>query len=737
MIAGRCGRRLQSLASSHTVHHFADVGLLVDDLPEPTLISSHRHKQETAHNFECLQAGKRVDTSAYAAFLRRCGSLKALEDGRHVHAHIVRHGQDRNVFLGNLIVQMYGKCGALQEARDAFEAMLSRNVFTWNIMIAAYVDHGQCKEALILFQRMLERRVLPHQATFVSILSAIASEVSLAEGSWVHAYVVACGYELDSHVGTALINMYGKCGNLEEAVKIFNKMMDRDVITWTAMIAVYAHQGHSKEALQIFQEMLIVGEIPNKVTFLGIIDACASSKVLTDAFQIHAILVMSDDAWDLTVGNAVINMYGKCGSLESARNMFAEMPELNVISWSTMIGAYAQQEHGKEALELFRQMQLEGVKPDRITYVGVLDACASCAALAEGKEMHVLVLTSGFELDIVVGTAVVNMYAKCGNLEDAWSMFEKMTIRNVVSWNAMISAYAQHGHGKVAVQLFRRMELEGVAPNKITFFGVLSACSFAGLMNEGRNIFDSMSRDHGIAPEAVHFNCVIDLLGRAGRVDEGEKLIRSMQCQPTAATWMTLLGACRVHLDIERAKFATERVAELDPENAAPYVMLSNIYAACGRWDDVVAVRKIVKEKGLKKLPGRSSIEVDAKVHEFSVGDESHSQSVEIYAELERLNGTMKEAGYAPDTKVVLHDVEEETKEQLVFHHSEKLALAFGLISTPPRTTLRIIKNLRVCPDCHSAFKFISKLANRELIVRDANRFHNFKDGLCSCADYW
>jgi pentatricopeptide repeat protein len=301
----------------------------------------------------------------------------------------------------------------------------------------------------------------------------------------------------------------------------------------------------------------------------------------------------------------------------------------------------------------------------------------------------------------------------------------------------MIAGCAQHGHGKDALQLFERMEHAGVKPNHITYVCVLSACSHVGLVDEGRRYFDEMSQKHGITAKVEHFACMVDLLGRTGHLGEAEILINEMPFEPCALLWRTLLGACRIHGNIGIGKHAAERILELEPEEVSTYVLLSNIYAAAGKWDDVVSVRKLMRDRGVKKEPGISWIEVKNKVHTFLVRDKSHPQTKQIYSKLEELTRQMEVAGYVPDTNFVLHDVDEEHKDHLLSYHSEKLAISFGLISTPPGTSIQIFKNLRVCGDCHTATKFISKIVGRELIVRDANRFHHFTQGMCSCGDYW
>jgi pentatricopeptide repeat protein len=372
-----------------------------------------------------------------------------------------------------------------------------------------------------------------------------------------------------------------------------------------------------------------------------------------------------------------------------------------------------------------------------MTITSVLSACARLSALKHGKEIHHYIIRFWFESHVFVGSALIDMYSKCGSIEVARHLFDKLSERNIVSWNAMIAGYAMHGHGEDALSLFHQMQQADIDPDHITFIALLSACSHAGLIDEGWHYFISMSREYHITPKVGHYSCMVDLLGRAGRLDEAREFIDKMPFEPNADVWGALLGACRIHSNIELGKFVAERLFELQPENPGFYVVMSNIYAAAGRWEDVEKVRTMMKDRGLKRRPGCSWIEVKDKVHAFNVGDKSHPQSEEIYAMLDHLGGQMKKFGYVPDKNFVLHDVEDEEKEHILCYHSEKLAIAFGLISTSLGTPIRIIKNLRVCGDCHSATKFISMIVERQIVVRDANRFHHFKDGMCSCGDYW
>jgi pentatricopeptide repeat protein len=413
------------------------------------------------------------------------------------------------------------------------------------------------------------------------------------------------------------------------------------------------------------------------------------------------------------------------------------MPKRDVVAWNAMILGYAKCGQGQKALQLSRQMQHEGVHPVPVTFVGMLNACASVAALEEGRHIHEAIIQSGYESDVFVGSSLIDMYAKCGSIEDAWRVFNRMPRRNMVAWTAMLGAFAMHGHANEALAHFKRMCEQGVEIDDITFLSLLSACRHAGLVDEGLCYFKSMNSVYGISPTNEHYACVVDLLGRAGRLHDAEVLIKTMPCEPNATVWMALLGACRIHGNLEMGECIARRVLELDPGNSAGYVLLSNIYAAAGNWDLSATVQKLRLERGVRRQQGRTWIEVNNEVHTFVVDDQEHPQINEIHAELKTLSVQMKDAGYVPDITFMLHDVEEEEKLFHLCHHSEKLAIAYGLISMPPGTPIRIFKNLSVCGDCHSAAKFIAKLVGRAIIIRDANRFHHFENGLCSCKDYW
>ncbi|KAK1322039.1 Pentatricopeptide repeat-containing protein [Acorus calamus] len=437
------------------------------------------------------------------------------------------------------------------------------------------------------------------------------------------------------------------------------------------------------------------------------------------------------------VSTTLVDSYARLGWVSFSRRVFDEAPIKNVFTWCAIIACYARNGSPFEALELFRSMNSADVFPNSVTMVSVIQACAVLLVLGHGKLIHAYVLRRGFESIVPVPNALIVMYVICGDLELARRVFDGIRKRDVVSWNSMILGYAIHGLGREAIQVFKEMVDSGVRPNVVTFVSVLGACSHIRFIEEGQSLFESMASEYGVVPIAEHYACVVDLLGRAGRLNEACEIIEEMRIEPGPAVWGALLGACRIHGNVELAERACEHLFELEPTNAGNYVLLVNIYAEAELWDEVNSLKKIVEERGLLKVSGCSWIEVKKKIYSFTSVDELNPQIELVHALLVKLSGEMKESGYVPNTKLVLYDLNDEEKEVLLLGHSEKLALAFGLINSSKGETIRISKNLRLCEDCHSVTKFVSRFANREIIVRDVNRFHHFRDGRCSCADYW
>lgn len=388
-------------------------------------------------------------------------------------------------------------------------------------------------------------------------------------------------------------------------------------------------------------------------------------------------------------------------------------------------------------LRLFREMISRGLAVNEATLATVLSASAQLGLLENGRFVHSVVRDLRFPVTMTIGTALVDMYSKCGCIELARMAFDDMPVRDVFAWNAMLCGLATHGLGHEAIHLFRKFIDEGHRPTSITFVGVLNACSRAGLVDEGRGYFRSMTRDYGIEPEMEHYGCIVDLLARAGFVSEAYELIEGMSVAPDPVLWGTLLGACKTHGLIDLGIGIGNKLLELEPEHDGHYVLLASVYAKAGKWEDVNKVRRLMRNRGTTKVAGWSLIEACGSMHRFVSGDREHKQSSEIYETIEMINRRLVEAGYFPDVSPVLHDIGDEDKVYAIKEHSERLAIAFGLMVIEEGLPIRIVKNLRVCGDCHEFSKMVTKVFDREIIVRDGSRFHHFKEGVCSCLDYW
>lgn len=519
-------------------------------------------------------------------------------------------------------------------------------------------------------------------------------------------------------------------------------MPDRDHFSWSSIISGHSRHGRPREALSFYRRMQSEGKgkdpsFGNKFTASSALAAATAVPCLRHGKEIQCHIVRMGFDSDAVVWSALSDMYAKCGSIDDARHVFDRTVDRDVVSWTAMIGRYFDGGRREEGFELFSDMLKTGIRPNEFTFAGVLNACSELAMEGQGKQIHGYMTRIGYDPLSFSTSALVHMYSKCGNIDKARVVFEGMPKPDLVSWTSLISGYAQNGYPEEAIKYFDLLLQSGTHPDHIAFVGVLSACTHAGLVDKGLQIFHSIKDKHAIEHTADHYACAVDLLSRSGRFEEAEEIISKMPMRPDKFLWASLLGGCRIHKNLRLGKRAAEALFEIEPENAATYVTLANIYASEGSWAEVEKIRKKMDRQGAVKKPGSSWIEIKRKVHVFLVGDKSHPRTEDIYVQLEKLYKRMKEEGYVPDTDFVLHDVEDEQKEENLAYHSERLAVAYGIIATPEGTPIKVFKNLRICGDCHTAFKFFSRITQRVITVRDSNRFHHFKEGICSCGDYW
>ncbi|PSS28870.1 Pentatricopeptide repeat-containing protein [Actinidia chinensis var. chinensis] len=619
---------------------------------------------------------------------------------KQAHALTLKIGLFQDHYIAGSLVKSYANpdFGSLDCSIQVFNQVQNPNVFVWNSMIKGFVDNDQPLNAIYFYEKMVGSNSKPNKYTYPPLFKACTLMGSVEEGVQIHTHVVKHGLRGDGHIRSARIRMYVSFGWVSEARKVFDERAESDVVCWNAMIDGYMKHGDVDGARGMFEAM-------------------TEKNIVT---------------W-----NVMVSGFARLGMIEEARECFDQMPEKDDISWSAIIDGYNGGGYFKEALEIFREMKREKVRPGKFVLSSVLASCANVGALEQGRWIHAYIERNSIPLDSVLGTSLVDMYAQCGRVDLAWEVFEKTKEKEVFTWNAIIGGLAVNGHAHDAIEFFFEMAREKVKPNDITFVGILNACAHAGLVDEGLKFLHSMKQVYGVEPTVEHYGCVVDLLGRVGLLSDAEKLINSMPIEPNAAVWGALLGGCRKHGNVELGERVGKLLLELEPQNGGRYALLSNIYAKAGRWEDVARVRKLMKERGVKTGTGRSMINLDGIVHEFKIGDGSHIQMREVYLVLESVTERLKLEGYLPNTSQVLVEIGEEEKESELKYHSEKLAIAFGLLKTTPGATIRIVKNLRVCDDCHSATKLISKIYNREIIVRDRVRYHHFKNGTCSCQDFW
>uniref|UniRef100_A0A5B7B7B4 DYW domain-containing protein n=1 Tax=Davidia involucrata TaxID=16924 RepID=A0A5B7B7B4_DAVIN len=664
------------------------------------------------------------------SLLKAPQSLKTLNHLKSLHVYLLRTGLHQSSFaVGNLVAHC-ATLGLMGYAVQVFDQMLEPNSFVWNTMIRCFQQNRESRNALLYFDRMWVRRVKPDRFTFPFVIRACADLKDSWKGLCVHGQVFKFGVELDVFVGTSLIHFYGGFGDMRLAENVFDEMHIKDAVAWTVILSGYVNQcGDMERARKLFDKMPIKDLVAWNTMIGGYVKA--------GEIELAKILFDESPVKDLLMYNMMLGGCAKHGDVEVLLQFFHNMPQRDLVSWNSVIGGLVHNRRISEAMRHFHLMQMENVSPNEVTLMSILSACAQVGALDMGKWIHSYIGGSNLGLNVVVGTALVDMYSKCGDLESAQCVFDKLLDRDVVAWNAMIMGFSMNGQSRSALKFFCRMKNEAVKPDDVTILGVLCACVHAGLVDEGRKCFDGMYREFGLTPKLEHYGCMVDLLGRAGLLNEAYELIKAMPLVPHTGVWGALLGACKIHGNVDLAEHAIEHLIQLDLEDGGYLAIMSNIYANAGRWDDVAKVRELMREKGFHKLRGCSSIEINGEIHEFGVEEKIHPRAKEIYNMINEITKRLRMAGHVASTNEVFFDVEEEEKERALYFHSEKMAVAFGLIATDKGTVIRIVKNLRICADCHAAIKLISGIFEREIVVRDRIRFHHFKDGSCSCGDYW
>ncbi|XP_058763798.1 pentatricopeptide repeat-containing protein At1g19720-like [Vicia villosa] len=731
--------------------------------------SRNKRWAETVELFhEMMEDGVLPDEFLLPKVLQACGKCRDLETGRLIHSLVIRLGMPYSDHVHNSIISVYAKCGEMDCAKRIFECMDERDSIAWNAMISGFCQNGEVEQAQKYFDAMQKEGIDPSLVTW-NIL-------------------IAC------------YNQLGYCDlaiRLMRKMECFG--IAPDVYTWTSMISGFTQKGTISHALDLLREMFLAGVEPNSITIASAASACASLKSLSMGLEIHSIAVKMNLVCNVLIGNSLIEMYSKCGNLEGAQHIFDMMLERDEYSWNSIIGAYFQagfcgkahelftkmqesksppnvvtwnimitgymhcgaedqalgifksiEKDGKvkrnvaswnslitgfiqsgqkdKALQIFRNMQFCQIAPNSVTILSILPACDNLVANKKVKETHCFAVRRNLVSELHVSNSLINCYAKSGNLVYSRNIFYRLSRKDVVSWNSMLSGYVLHGCSKSALDLFYQMRKLGLQPNRGTFISILLAYGHAGMVDEGKSVFSCITREYLIRPGLEHYSAMVYLLGRSGKLAEALKFIQNMPVEPNSSVWDALLTACRIHKNFVMAVLAGKRLLELEPGNNTTRYLLSQTYSLCGKFE-------LEEEKAVSKPVGQCWIERNNTVHTFVVGDQSNPSSDKLCSWLKRVAVNVKRQTHVFDSELC---IEEEEKENTSGVHSEKLAIAFALIdfhSTPQ--ILRIVKNLKMCRDCHDTAKYISLAYKCEIYLSDSKCLHHFKDGHCSCRDYW
>ncbi|KAJ0257305.1 Pentatricopeptide repeat-containing protein [Hirschfeldia incana] len=743
-----------ALVSFYGAHGFVSDALkLFEMMPERNLVSWNsmiRVFSDNGFSEECfLLLGKMMeeddgafmpDVATLATVLPVCARERDIGVGKCVHGWAVKLSLDKELVVSNALTDMYSKCGCVNDAQIIFKLNSNKNVVSWNTMIGGFSAVGDVHGTFDLLRQMLAggEDVRADEVTILNAVPVCFDESVLPSLKELHCYSLKQEFVHDELVANAFVASYAKCGALSYAHRVFCSIRSKTVNSWNALIGGYSQSSDPRLSLEAYLQMKGSGLLPDLFTISSLLSACSQLKSLHLGKEVHGFIIRNWLERDSFVYTSLLSLYIHCGELSTADVLFDRMEDKTLVSWNTMVNGYLHNGFPERALSLFRQMVLYGVQPCEISMMSVFGACSLLPSLQLGREAHAYALKRLLQDNAFIACSVIDMYAKNGSVTQSLKVFDGLKEKGVASWNAVIMGYGVHGLAKEAIQLFEEMQRTGHSPDELTFLGVLTACNHSGLVHEGVRYLDQMKHSFGMKPKLKHYACVIDMLGRAGKLDKALKIAtEEMSEEPDVGIWNSLLSSCRIHQNLEMGEDIAAKLIELEPERTENYVLLSNLYAGSGKWDEVRKVRQRMKEMSLRKDAGCSWIELNGKVFNFVAGESSSDGFEEIKSRWSVVETDIWKLGYRPDTSSVQHELSEEEKIEQLRGHSEKLAITYGLIRTSEGTTLRVYKNLRICVDCHNAAKLISKAMEREIVVRDNKRFHHFKNGFCSCGDYW
>lgn len=632
-----------------------------DEMPQRTVyiwncILKFYYKQklyaQTLQLFHDMTPLENPDQATISIVLNACCGLRELSYGTMIHGFVEKkYEMGSNLFVGSALINMYSKHGLIDEGLRVFEQYDKPDVVMWTHVISAYQQNGESDLAVRFFLQMLmDGRVVSDSVTLVSVLSASADLLNVMFGRCVHGFVVKKGFDDNLFVCNALLNLYSKCGCVNDAVMIFRKMERKDVISWASMVSCYAHNEAADDAINLFNEMMCESVEPNSVSIVSALQACESTCNLNEGKKIHEIAERFGFELDVFVSTALIDMYMMCCSPHDAVKLFEKMPKKDAVSWMALLTGCVNNGMAYESVDLFVNMLSNEIQPDVNLMVKIITACSALGVLKQVICLHGYVIRSGFEDNNFIKASLIESYSKCGSLHSAIEVFKVTANKDVVIWSSMIAGYGIHGQGNESLELFNDMvKISNIKPNNVTFLSILSACSHAGLIKEGIEIFNIMLNEYQLTPESHHYAIMVDLFGRIGDLDNAIGVINDMGIQVGPHVWGALLGACRIHHNTKLGEIAASNLFSSDSSNAGYYILLSNMHAVNEDWDNVEKVRAMIKRDSLTKVRGQSTIEVNSEVHSFTANDRFHPQAETIRGLLRSLEVMTREEGYVLD----------------------------------------------------------------------------------------
>ncbi|ESQ43228.1 hypothetical protein EUTSA_v10012630mg [Eutrema salsugineum] len=718
----KCGRLKEARQVFNSLQNAADT--ISWTMMITSLVEARKWREALQFYSEMVKAGVPPNEFTFVKLLG-ASSFLGLEFGKMIHSNVITRGIPLNVVLKTSLVDFYSRFSKMEDSARVLNSTGEQDVFLWTSLVSGFVRNLRAKEAVVTFLKMRGLGLQPNNFTYAAILRLCSSVWSLDLGKQIHSQAIKVGLADRTDVGNALVDMYMKCSASEvEALRVFGEMISPDVISWTTLIIGLVDHGFEQDCFGLLMEMVNQGLEPNVVTLSGVLRACTKLKSLKRVLEIHGYLLRRNVESETIVGNSLVDAYASSDKIAYAWNVARSMERRDNITYTSLVTRFNELAKYETALSIINHMCSDGIGMDQFSLPGLISASANLGALETGKHLHCYSVKSGYSssVSVSVSNSLIDMYGKCGILEDAKKVFEETANPDVVTWNGLVSGLASNGCISSALSAFEEMKMKGTEPDSVTFLILLSACSYGRLTEMGLEYFHSMKKIHDIEPQIEHYVHLVGILGRAGRLEEARGIVETMPLGPNALIFKTLLRACRYHGDLSLGEDMANKGLALAPSDPALYILLADLYDETGKPELAQKTRNLMSEKGLSKKLSKSTVEVQGKVHSFASEDVTTAEKTNgIYAEIEWIKGEIERSGFTYRGN------------KNASYHSAKQAAVFGLVYTSPQTPVHIVKNKTLCKDCHEFVSLMTRLVDKNITVKDGNRVHIFKNGECSC----